>query len=169
MAGTSTSVSVSPLTTMKVPVGSDSGLGDSRLGLGTRGSAIDEQWKRAAGSAGGAEHRLFPRVTDAGAKIGAVSDGGGDGLGQVMEVQDLVAHAQPGEPADDAARQRFTVDRYRRFRANVRERPQPGSETGRQHERARQAHALPSNTMSGPLIPSASRRCRNNARYESTM
>ena len=68
-----------------------------------------------------------------------------------------------GEPADDAARQRLAVDRHRRLRAHVGERPEPGAETGRQHERARQAHALPSNTMSGPLSPSASRCCRNNA------
>ncbi len=128
-----------------------------------RTGVTGEQRQRVPRPARGPEHRLLPRVADAGPEVGAVANRGGNRRRLMMQVQDEVGQSVRHQPADCPPCQRLAVHRHGRFRPQVGERPQTGPESGGQHEGAA-AHRGPSKIMSGPVRPRAARSRRNRPR-----
>ena len=76
-----------------------------------------------------------------------------------MEIDDEIVISLRGELADDPADQRHAVDRNCCLGAEIGEGAQAGTEPGRENQGAHE-----SKSMSGPLRPNLSRRCKNRLR-----
>ena len=85
-----------------------------------------EQRQRMARSAGRAQHRrLFPRILHPSAELTAVAHDSGDGLRQMMQIDDDVGQSLMGEPLEDEFDQRAGAKRHGRFRHDPRQRIEP--------------------------------------------